>query len=606
MSNQPQPVPLSRKKSGLIAAIILPLSLILYTYERALVPIYSSGPTKEWFSVFVAAGAALAALNPISITSSLAWLLIAVALTIAPNANYWVAVWTARYGKAVAGVSATHTLVLLPIVFLISTAVMVVDNEPGTRAEPVPVGQRLSRAAVIYLISSGLDRELWSVFPLLNKVSESQIYLGLAAIFYLLWILSTPLFDASSKAAKGKGKKTQETIPTQSSGPLSLRVIAAAAFTALFAVGHPFLKNPVLPHPLPAPYTYPDGTFRVLSAVQSVTGLISVVDWLPPPEGENNDPAAMHSARYLRASHSILGGVWTHEKVMVTDQSERPVEDSFGTPLGDSIYATFVLQEAVRMINSTAKGGKLDNALIIGLGIGTAATSLMRHGVSTTIVEIDPAVYDAARTWFGLPDPGADKVFLEDARYWVEKRKACTQAGECPLFDTVIHDCFSGGGVPQHLYTDEFWKDLKSIVKPEGSVVVNFAGVVNSEATRLVLNTLLNSFDQCRAFHDFFDEFTEDIYNKEFINMVLFCTSSKKPLTFRKGRTSDYLGSPLRRHVLSSLDTREVDLAPLTDTSGKYLVTDDNNPLGKLQDAQGAHHWEVMRTVLPNSHWETY
>lgn len=96
----------------------------------------------------------------------------------------------------------------------------------------------------------------------------------------------------------------------------------------------------------------------------------------------------------------------------------------------------------------------------------------MRHGISTTIVEIDPAVYDAARTWFGLPDPGAGKVYLEDARHWVEKRKDCSQSGQCPLFDTVIHDCFSGGGVPEHLFTIEFWKELKTVLDPEGVLVV--------------------------------------------------------------------------------------------------------------------------------------
>ena len=46
---------------------------------------------------------------------------------------------------------------------------------------------------------------------------------------------------------------------------------------------------------------------------------------------------------------------------------EPPLNDSFGVALGDSIYGAFVLQEAVRLVNSTERGqaGLLENALIM-------------------------------------------------------------------------------------------------------------------------------------------------------------------------------------------------------------------------------------------------
>jgi len=97
----------------------------------------------------------------------------------------------------------------------------------------------------------------------------------------------------------------------------------------------------------------------------------------------------------------------------------------------------------------------------------------MRHDIKTTIVEIDPAVYRAARTYFALPDAGKDNVFLEDARGWVSKQKAALEAGEkAKKYDIVIHDCFSGGGVPEHIFTREFWSDLRVLMKPEGVIVV--------------------------------------------------------------------------------------------------------------------------------------
>lgn len=149
--------------------------------------------------------------------------------------------------------------------------------------------------------------------------------------------------------------------------------------------------------------------------------------------------------------------------------------DAAGNRLGDSIYSAFVLQEAVRLINSTSRGGDWSGseALIIGLGTGIASTALRNHGIGTTIVEIDPAVYVAARTYFGLPDPGDGKIFLQDARGFIRRRKQKLEAGEdLPKFDVVIHDVFSGGGVPGHLFTSEFWNDLKGVVKEDGVVAV--------------------------------------------------------------------------------------------------------------------------------------
>lgn len=98
--------------------------------------------------------------------------------------------------------------------------------------------------------------------------------------------------------------------------------------------------------------------------MQSTTGLIVVGEALPPRR--NSPPLrgehSLHSVRYLRAAHSILGGVWTNKRVQVLDATP-PLTDSHGTQLGDSIYGVFVLQEAVRLVNSTGKTG--GNALVM-------------------------------------------------------------------------------------------------------------------------------------------------------------------------------------------------------------------------------------------------
>jgi hypothetical protein len=108
-----------------------------------------------------------------------------------------------------------------------------------------------------------------------------------------------------------------------------------------------------LPQPLTDPYTHPNFPLRILSSVPSVTGRIVVGESLPSdswvPGASGQYPT---SFRYLRASHSILGGVWIGDNVSTRDNS-APILDATGTPLGDSIYNAFVLQEAVRLFDTT-------------------------------------------------------------------------------------------------------------------------------------------------------------------------------------------------------------------------------------------------------------
>lgn len=91
----------------------------------------------------------------------------------------------------------------------------------------------------------------------------------------------------------------------------------------------------------------------------------------------------------------------------------------------------------------------------------------MAHRVNTTVVEIDPIVYRYARDYFGLPEP--NQVVIEDARVWLERQHSLS---EDEKYDYVVHDCFSGGGVPGHIFTDEFWKKLKSVMKVDGIIAV--------------------------------------------------------------------------------------------------------------------------------------
>ncbi|EJD48018.1 S-adenosyl-L-methionine-dependent methyltransferase [Auricularia subglabra TFB-10046 SS5] len=341
-----------------------------------------------------------------------------------------------------------------------------------------------------------------------------------------------------------------------------------------------FLASLAYPNrPLQLPYKDPNGIMRVIAAETSVTGRIVVQ--------ENHEIGF----RFLRADHSLLGGQWID------------VPSSKGQ-LGDSIYTAFLLQEGARFVQRPKQQKKKrESALIIGLGVGISAGSFMKHGLDTTVVEIDPVVYHYAKQYFGLKTPSA--VHLTDARGWVH-----TQPAE-PKYDIVVHDCFSGGSVPAHIFTREFWGDLKRVLAPDGVVAVNYAGYLGSNPARGILATLLDSFSQCRVFHDRLATDTDD---SDFLNMVFFCSNAQEKMTFRRAAKADYLNSIMRQRLFDAWPTLEVSHARIrglnaTDVGVKdeeWVLTDKHNPLSEWQHESALHHWQLMREILSKVYWESF
>lgn len=122
---------------------------------------------------------------------------------------------------------------------------------------------------------------------------------------------------------------------------------------------NPVLWSPTLVDSIVTPYNSPTYPLRILNSTQSKTGVVVVGEILPQAK---SDSTSLHSIRYLRVSHSLLGGVWIGGEVATLDNFP-PLADSNGTPLGDSIYSTFILQEAARLVNHGK--GDLNHALIM-------------------------------------------------------------------------------------------------------------------------------------------------------------------------------------------------------------------------------------------------
>jgi hypothetical protein len=126
---------------GEVAIAILPVSLILFTYERALNPLYGSGPTNYTLTTVILPTIFASAVHPFRISTTYIWLYAALGLSLAPNATYWVAVWTSRMRDPVWGPAITHVTVLAPLIFT-WTACVIEMGEVSVGPMAVPAAEQ--------------------------------------------------------------------------------------------------------------------------------------------------------------------------------------------------------------------------------------------------------------------------------------------------------------------------------------------------------------------------------------------------------------------------------------------------------------------------------
>ncbi|KAJ5280139.1 hypothetical protein N7478_005511 [Penicillium angulare] len=318
--------------------------------------------------------------------------------------------------------------------------------------------------------------------------------------------------------------------------------------------------------------------YSLLARQESYTGYISVL--------ENNE----EGFRVLRCDHSLLGGQWTKS----TPGYHPKVEDP--------IYAVFAMLEAVRLVEPDNGVHRVDadsKALVIGLGIGTTPAALIKHGIETTIVELDPVVHKFATQYFNLPSNHI--AAIEDATHFVKK----AQKAAWPKYDYIVHDVFTGGAEPIELFTIEFLKGLSNLLKDDGVIAINYASDITLYPTGLIARTIQAVFPSCRMFRE-----TEanNNDNSDFTNMVLFCKKTTgSTITFREPTQADYLGSKSRESYMVPKNEMDASMFSTIPPAGRrVLVEKELGRLHKFQDRAALEHWEIMRKVLPDAVWENW
>jgi hypothetical protein len=134
----------------------------------------------------------------------------------------------------------------------------------------------------------------------------------------------------------------------------------------------------------------------------------------------------------------------------------------------------------------------------------------------------------------------------------------------------------------------------------------------------MVLHTIHSVFPTCRLFRD--NPPNPDQPHGEFVNMVVFCTKSSKPLAFRNSKQSDFMGSISRQRYLPPPENLEIKYDEIIAkgqadgeekkggkvSARKVLKKGGESELEKYHDRSAADHWRIMRGVLPDELWENW
>ena len=159
---------------------------------------------------------------------------------------------------------------------------------------------------------------------------------------------------------------------------------------------------------------------------------------------------------YVFKEGPIITLTFGHNRALYTE-TVYDTRDEFALPSRYTRYMTAVL----------AYAGEVDRVLEIGFGGGRTAWYLHRTmpELDVTSVELDPEVFKLAKRYFGVRLERNFNVSIEDGRRYIMRRKT--------KWPVILIDAYRSAFVPFHLLTTEFYKLVKTRVRPGGAVAQN-------------------------------------------------------------------------------------------------------------------------------------
>jgi spermidine synthase len=137
------------------------------------------------------------------------------------------------------------------------------------------------------------------------------------------------------------------------------------------------------------------------------------------------------------------------------------------------------------------------NYLFVGLGMGAVPSYLwtVQPDADIDVIEIDPEVIRTAVDWFGLKTTDNLRVACGDGREFIKTTGR--------RYDAVFLDAYKDLGVPGHLTTVEFMREVRAVLRPGGVAVSNLWGPVVNPLFDSQVRTLQEAFTELYQFKSY-------------------------------------------------------------------------------------------------------
>jgi hypothetical protein len=158
-----------------------------------------------------------------------------------------------------------------------------------------------------------------------------------------------------------------------------------------------------------------------------------------------------------------------------------------------------------------------------------------------------------------------------------------------------VHDTFAGGTTPEHLLSLEVVRRVHDLLRPNGVLVLDFAGFragPKAKASFAVARTIRSVFPVVQVYRDR----APDDEPGEAGNLVFFASDAPLDLVIPPDARFE---SPSCERTLRSFQAwRVLDQVP-----AGAVITDEHNPLARLQLPIAEDHFYAMNKLLPAEVW---
>jgi tetratricopeptide (TPR) repeat protein/MFS family permease len=190
-------------------------------------------------------------------------------------------------------------------------------------------------------------------------------------------------------------------------------------------------------------------------------------------------------------------------------------------------------------------------------------------GSRIDVVEIDPAVTEAAIKAFGLSRNSSINIITMDARNYVDELLNKQRNGkEIPRYNFIYEDAFNDYSVPFQLVTKEFNDKIAKILTDDGVYMINAIDVFdNGQLLGALINTLEKTFPYVHVLAD---------YAAPLSKRQTYVIITAKYYFEPESILSRYNKSLKLRHLSES------DINHLKERSGGVVLTDDYTPVENM------------------------